>query len=282
MRPNLACPLALLLSVLGASQTIQKSSPTDQDLTADQTQMVMKLANLQKNFGKKMNSPGVDLSLKEISRSRASDRTFVKYELYATGLPTNSTYSLAKVQISGKVLKQLDGITIASDGRAICAGRKGTCSGSEPNSPIDLAFFAGKAEPIRLALVSNDDPHVKGFVQAIPFPNSIKDKGCTLESIIGTAKGELTYIQGSGFEPGEELTTDSENYGEKTHSVSKAEADGAYFAVAAPNVLGKTSGTTIWSVKGKNCHPTLTFSWAPTSLNRPAPAQLLQTGDTTH
>jgi hypothetical protein len=226
----------------------------------------MKLANLQKNFGKKMNSPGVDLSLKEISRLKTSDRTFVKYELYATGFPTKSTYSLLKVQISGKVLKQLDGITIASDGRAIYAGRKGTCSGSEPNSPIDRAFFAGKAEPIRLALVSNDDPHVKGLIQAIPFPNSTTDKGCTLESIIGTPKGELTYIQGSGFEPGGEITTNSESYGEKTHSVSKAEADGAHFAVVAPNVLGKTSGTTIWSVKGKNCHPTLIVSWGTYQL----------------
>jgi hypothetical protein len=207
-----------------------------------QTQKVMKLANLQKNF-----------------------RTFVKYELYATGFPTKSTYSLLKVQISGKVLKH-DGITIASDGRAIYAGRKGTCSVSEPNSPIDRAFFAGKAEPIRLALVSNDDPHVKGLIQAIPFPNSTTDKGCTLESIIGTPKSELTYIQGSGFEPGGEITTDSESYGEKTHSVSKAEADGAYFAVVAPNVLGKTSGTTIWSVKGKNCHPTLIVSWGTYQL----------------
>lgn len=127
----------------------------------------MKLANLQKNF-----------------------RTFVKYELYATGFPTKSTYSLLKVQISGKVLKH-DGITIASDGRAIYAGRKGTCSVSEPNSPIDRAFFAGKAEPIRLALVSNDDPHVKGLIQAIPFPNSTTDKGCTLESIIGTPKERI-------------------------------------------------------------------------------------------
>lgn len=266
MRTKLAYPLILFLSFSAASQTVQKSSPSDQDLTTDQKDMVMKLSNLQKNFGKKMNSPGVDLSLKEISRWRASDRTFVKYELYTTGLPTSSTYSLLKVQISGKILKQLDGITITSDGRAICAGRIGTCSGSEPNSPIDLLFFAGKSEPIRLALVSNDDSHVKGFIQAIPFPNAVTDKACTLESIIGTPKGELTYIQGSGFEPNEELTTDAESYGEKTHSTTKAEADGSYFASALPNVLGKASGITQWSVKGKNCNPTLTFSWGTYQL----------------
>src|SRR5215831_18958827 len=127
MRSNLVLTTILLFSISLESQTIQKSSPSDQDLSADQVAMVTKLANLQKNFGKKMNSPGVDLSLKEISRWRAADRTLVKYELYATGLPTNLTYALVKIQISGKVIKQFDGITINADGRAICAGTQGTC-----------------------------------------------------------------------------------------------------------------------------------------------------------
>lgn len=259
-------PLILFLSVLGATQTVQKSSPSDQDLAADQKAMVVKLANLQKSFGKAMNSPGVELSLKEISRWRTSDRTLVKYGLYATGLPKDLIYSLLRVQISGKVLRQMDGVTIDSGGRAICAGRKGTCSGSTPNSPIELVFFAGKSEPMRLSLVSNDDSHVKGFIQVIPFPNSVTDKGCRLQSILGTPKGELMYIQGSGFEPNEDLTIDSESAGEKNHGLSKAEADGSYFAAALPNVLGKTSGTTVWSVKGENCNPTLTFSWGTYQL----------------
>ncbi len=266
MRQLLHVPLILFLSVLGATQTVQKSSPSDQDLTADQKAAVVKLANLQKSFGKAMNSPGVDLSLKEISRWRTSDRTLVKYGLYATGLPKDLIYSLLRVQISGKVLRQMDGVTIDSDGRAICAGRKGTCSGSTPNSPIELVFFAGKSEPMRLSLVSNDDSHVKGFIQVIPFPNSVTDKGCSLQSILGTPKGELMYIQGSGFQPNEDLTMDGDSSGEKNHGVAKAEADGSYFAVAMPNVLGKTSGTTVWSVKGRNCNPTLTFSWGTYQL----------------
>jgi hypothetical protein len=256
----------VLLSIFTSAQTVQKSSPADQDLSAEQKASVVKLANLQKNFGKKMNSPGVELSLKEISRWRASDRTLVKYGLYATGLPRDLTYSLLRIQISGKILKQMDGVTLDSEGRAICSGRTGTCSGSTPNSPIDLVFFAGKSEPMRLSLVSNDDSHLKGFVQVIPFPTSVTDKGCELESILGTPKGEVTYIQGSGFEPNEELTTEGESYGEKNHGVAKAEADGSYFAAAMPNVLGKSSGTTIWSVKGKSCNPTLTFSWGTYQL----------------
>ncbi|HKI27196.1 MAG TPA: hypothetical protein VKA07_12775 [Candidatus Sulfotelmatobacter sp.] len=150
----------LLFSTVAAAQMVQKSAPTDQDLTAEQKETVVKLANLKKNFGKKMNSPGVDLSLREIDRTPTTDRTLVRYELYAKGLPTDLTYTLFKVEITGKILKQLEGVTLDSNGKAISAGRKST-GGSALNSPIDLVFFGGKGEPIRLALTSNDDSHLR-------------------------------------------------------------------------------------------------------------------------
>lgn len=253
--------LVLSTVALAQSVTVRQSAPTNQNLTPEQQATVVRLSNLQRNFGKSsMNSPGVALSLKEISRSRTTDRTLVTYELYATGLPKDHTFTIFEVKISGHFNKFLEGVTLDSDGKAICAGRKGTCSGSSPNSAIDLVFFAAKAEPKRLALVS-EDGQLKGSVAIVPFPNETTDKGCHLESVIGTPKGELTYIQGNGFEPNEELTTDGESYGEKNHFVVKAEADGSYFATTMPSVLGKASGITTFEVKGKNCDPKLTFSW---------------------
>jgi hypothetical protein len=252
----LACLLVASCTLFSSAQVVQKSSPTDQDLTSEETAMVVKLANLQKNFGKKMNSPGVDLTLKEIDRSRTSDRTLVKYFLFATGLPTDLTYTLYRVQINGKITKLFEGVTLDSDGMARCAPRK---------APVELVFYAGKAEPERLSLVSNDT-HFKAFISVIPFPNSVTDRACKLESVIGMTKGEVTYIQGIGFEPNEELTVDGESYGEKNHAATKAEADGSYFGVALPHVLGKSSGTTRWSVKGKNCNPVLNFSWGTYQL----------------
>lgn len=254
-------PVLLFVSSLSAAQIIQKSAQGNQDLTPQQTQAIVKLANLQKNFGKSMNSPGVDVVLKEVSRARSSDRTLVKYELYTTGLPNDQVYTLFQVQINGSVLKLLEGVTLDGQGRAICAGRKGTCTGAGPNDPVDLVFYAGKSEPKRISIISNDEPHLKGFISVIPFPNSTTDGGCRLESILGMPKGEVTYIQGAGFAPGEELTVDTESYAEKIHSVDHAEADGSYFATTLPNVLAKKAGTTVWSVRGKNCHPSLTFSW---------------------
>ena len=146
-RESRGIPQKALADELGVTQAMV--SKIESGHLQPTTQMVSKLANLQKNFGKKMNSPGVDLSLRKIRRWRAADRTLVKYELYAIGLPTNVTYALVKIQINGTLIKQLDGIALNSDGRAICAGTQATCKGSAPNSPIELVFFAGKSEPIR-------------------------------------------------------------------------------------------------------------------------------------
>jgi hypothetical protein len=253
--------------VTAQSVTVQKSAPSNEDLKPDAQAALVRLSNLERAIWKgSMNSPGVELSLKEVGRSRTTDRTLVKYELYATGLPKNLTYTLLEIKVSGKVVQYLDGVTLDIDGRAICAGRPGTCRGNGQNDPIDLVLFAGKAEPKRLSLVSNDESHLKGVVSVILFPNAATDKGCRLDSVIGTPNGEVTYIHGSGFQPNEELITDSESYGEKNHGVQKAEADGSYFATLLPNVLGKTSGTTVVEVRGKNCDPKLSFSWGSYQL----------------
>lgn len=243
------------------SQTVHKSSPSNQDLTPEQNQAIARLANLEKNFGSKMNSSGVELSLRESSRSQVTDRTLVKYGIYAKGLPMDTTYTLVQIQLTGQPIQQLTGITLDGQGRAICAGRKDTCRGNGSNDPIDLILFAGKSEPKRFGLISDDPAHLKGFFEVIPFPNTAIDKNCRLESIIGTPKGEVTFIRGTGFEPNEELTTDGESYGEKNHVIVKADADGSYFAVTLPNILGQKSGETTWEVKGKSCDVKLTFPW---------------------
>lgn len=147
-----------------AQEASQSARNTVQDLTPEKREKLEQLARLQKTLGKSMNSPGVELSLEEISRSQAPDRTLVKYGLYAMGLPKTSTYTLFQVQINGSIMKNLGGVTLNSDGRAICAGRKDTCQGNGPDDPIDLIVFAGKAEPKRFALISDDEAHLKGFV----------------------------------------------------------------------------------------------------------------------
>ena len=260
-------PCALSQSDPQSSPTLSSSPNTFQSFPPELKDKIKKLAALQKNFGPKMNSPGVKLSLKEISRSRLQDRTLVTYGLYAIGFPPNATFTLFQVQIDGAIIKNMDGITLNAAGRAICAGKEDTCSGNGPDDPIDLVLYAGTAEPKRFALISDDSTHLKGFVSVIPFPNIAVDNGCHLESVIGLANGELTFIQGAGFEPNAALTMESQSYDEKHHDVSKAQDDGSYFAAISPSVLGKKSGVTVLEIKTSKCNPKLTFRWGENSYH---------------
>jgi hypothetical protein len=132
---------------------------------------------------------------------------------------------------------------------------------------MDLIVYASKGEPKRFALITEDEAHLQGFVAVVPFPNEAMDKGCKLESIIGTQNGEITFIQGNGFEPNSDLIVDSQSYDEKHQDTAKAGPDGSYFAAIMPSVLGKKSGTTVLEVKARNCNPKLTFPWGEGSYH---------------
>jgi hypothetical protein len=222
------------------------------------------LANLQRHLTD-MNSPGVQLSLKEIERKKTSDRTIVEYDLYATGLPGNLTYNLFTVEPDGSVA---EGVTLNGSGQAICAGKAGTCHGDKPDDPIHLAVFAGKGEPKRFALASTDKKQKqKGFVQVIPFPNISTDQQCRLEVVLGTPLSEVVFIQGSGFEPNSLLTTVSQSEDERLINQQNADAKGDYFSALLPYVEGKDAGKSSFEVKAKGCSPKVSYEWGKGSYH---------------
>jgi hypothetical protein len=270
---SLLIVVILFLSELLVSQSEQatpQKQPTDspaQSLAPEPKAKIEQLAKLQKHFGKDMNSPGVELSLKEVSRSHSADRTLVTYGLYATGFPPKASFTLYQVQLDGSVVKTLERVTLTKQGQAICGGEGSVCQGNGPDDPVDLIVYAAKGEPKRFALFSDDESHSKGFVSVVPFPNAATDKGCKLESVIGTQNGELTFIQGSGFKSNADLNIDGQSYGEDRQYTAKASMDGSYFATLMPYVLGKKSGKTVFEVKSRTCSTKLTFEWGENSYH---------------
>jgi len=118
LRHHAAFPVLLLVlfavAVAQSDHDAQKSSASSlgasQELTPEQRAKVEQLGKIQKNFGKRMNSPGVELSLREMTRSQEADRTLVRYRLYGTGLPAKATFALMQVQIDGSVNQVMDGM----------------------------------------------------------------------------------------------------------------------------------------------------------------------------
>src|SRR5258708_19586596 len=106
-------PLLLLVTIAVAQsdRTVQRAPEsarnTAQDLTAEQRAKIEQLARLQKHFGKDMSTPGVELSLKEVARPTAGDRTLAKYNLSAHSFPPNTPFTLYHIHLHRSVVHTL-------------------------------------------------------------------------------------------------------------------------------------------------------------------------------
>lgn len=212
----------------------------------------------------KLNSPGVSIELRETERS--SPR--IKYLLYAKGFPPGHRYAVIS-QPANQLQPQtmITGVTLDASGLAICAGTPGTCSGNGPNDPISLVFTPVKSEPIRIALVSDDEQHIKALTRVIPIPNRTTDKNCALESVMLAPKAVLVALEGSGFKPNADVTFLSESEGEHHDGVQRADADGNLFIALGQGVKGKDGGTTKVSVVSADCSLSLNLRWGRTATN---------------
>jgi hypothetical protein len=221
---------------------------------------VERLAEVQKNWGSKMNSPGAAITLKEIGRERMQQGTVVHYHLSASGMAGDQVYTLFTTSLGLSSTPALEGITFDRSGVAVCAGTPGTCTGEKPNDPIDLAVLAAKGEPKRFAVLS-EDKESKAFAYVVPFPILGKDRGCTAEAILLTAKAEAVLIRAAGFVPGTEVRFVGLSDHETQQDVSKAGDDGSFYHVALPFVKGKSHGKARITLQSSACSPSLLFEW---------------------
>lgn len=229
---------------------------------ADAPAMMAQLAKKNQAWNQKLNGPGLSLSLVEVAR----DSHRIRYELHTAGFPPNRKYTI--VQWPANRLQPQDGmkgVTLDATGRAICAGTPGMCSGRSPNSPIQLQFSPFKTEPIRIALVSDDDQHLRAVVNFVPISNRVTDKGCSLESVMLAPNSSLVALQGSGFKPAAKLTLLSESEGERHDGPLNADADGNLYFAMGQGVKGKEQGTTKLTVSSSECSLSLTLRWGKDS-----------------
>ncbi len=250
-------------------QCAEPSVPSVEDVRSKQaapqesvTERVNKLADLQKQFARKtLNSPGVELFLKEEERAKSPTRTLVTYGLYASGLPLDRTYTMIQIQLDGSLITAKEGVSLGANGRVICAGRSGTCHGAQPNDPIDIVVYAGRGEPKRFGLISEDSDKLRGFTYVVPFPIVAENKGCRLQAILGSPNGELMFLDGAGFAPNADLTMESRSYDETHGGPAKADSGGTYFSAMLPYVAGKDTGKTRVRINSSSCSPEITFTW---------------------
>ena len=242
------------LFAIGVSATFaQQSNPSNANVQDAVASLVMS----HNNWGPQASTPNVSLVIKESARSGK----IIKLRLYAEGVPKDGIYSIVAWPVTTKgpsVTQQ--GVTLAADGLAICAGTPGTCRGDRPDDPVDLVVQPIPGEPVRLGLVSADGS-VRALAKTVPVPLKGEDHGCTVEAVLLTPGAELVWLEGSGFSPGSELTVDSNSEGERQNKKVKADGQGRYTTAMLPYKQGLRSGTLKVNLKSAGCSPTVTVPW---------------------
>jgi hypothetical protein len=249
--------LVALLSTAVPGQSIQRNSAGVTE--AQGRDIATALVNAHNTWGEKLSSSGAVLRLEETARHNG--RIF--YRLHVVGLPAGHRYSLVQWPVTQREPSvALEGVTFDKSGVAVCAGKPGTCGDpAKPDDPIDLQTFPAKGEPLRFAIVAQDDPRLRAAVKIIPVPNAGIDKECRVDAVLLMPHAELIWLEASNFpaNTGLRLTQDSE--GEIHKSEKKTDGAGRYAWAIMPAKAGLTTGTVRIRVQAAGCSPEVSARW---------------------
>jgi hypothetical protein len=225
--------------------------------SSDVQNAMRNLVRMHDAWGAKASSPDTSLAIKESSRSG----NVIKFGLHAQGLPRDKIYAIVTWPVTQKEPSTItSGVTLDASGQAVCAGTPNTCSGDQPDDPIDIATQPVPGEPLRLGLVSADGD-IKVFAKVVPVPLRGEDRGCSIEGVLLTPGSELVLVAGSGFPANSELSMESDSEGERHNATVKADPAGRYTTAIGPYKQGVLRGTLKVSLKSTGCSPSVRIPW---------------------
>ena len=255
--------LSVILSCIAAIP------PTAQEAAMTEAQVREAASGIVKQYivwGPKLNPPGVELTLKELSRERGK---FV-YNLYAHGLPRDHTYTIFQWPVTQlKPTAAVSGVTFDESGLAICQGKPGTCGDpASPNAHVNIMIFPAEGEPFRVSAIAKDDYKLQAFAKVVPRPNAAEDKGCRVEAVLLMPHAELILLQASNFPANTRLTMIADSEGEIQKTQPTTDAKGEYTYALMPAKAGLKSGSIKVRLEGPNCAPQVSVPWASAAQPR--------------
>ena len=222
-------------------------------------QMAESMVKADRAWSEKLNTGGAILTLVETARTNGR----ISFRLHAEGLPAGHVYSLLQWPITQRQpVVALPGVTMNAAGIAVCAGKPGTCGdASKPDDPIDLQTAPAQGEPLRFALVAQDDPNLRAAVKLVPIPNSGADRGCRVEAVRLTPHAELISVEASGFPANTEVNIIQNSEGEQQDGRRKTDETGKIVWAVLPVKAGSQSGSITIQVKASGCSPQVSVAW---------------------
>lgn len=210
-----------------------------------------------KEWGEKFNTPGATLVLKKMGQGILDGHTAVAYSAFASGLPKDGHYTLW-IWVVGSDPQAVADAYINNDDKVVNVLADPQHHVAE--DPIDLKMFAGKGEPKKIALIS-DDGRLRAFGQAVPFPINASAGSCVISAVMEQPAYEGVTISVTRLQPKEALLIDIQSENEATQNKGVATEEGAYHLLVSPFVKGKRSGKAAVLVTAKSCKVGIIFPW---------------------
>ena len=255
------CVLALLCCMpwfaVAQSSKPQTSKATTQPAPKGKVgpaEGMQKLVNDQIGFlTGSLNTTKPSPQVKEIGHKKGEKgETLTGYEFYAPGLPKNKNYSLLVWNIASEPYPAWKDVLLDNDGRALCR--------AENPYPLDVWLPAGRGEPKRFVLIS-DDGQSKAFMTSTPFPIEVKDKSCKVQAQLLVPDGLAYLVAGEGVQPNSIGHFVGESEGEQHFGAIKVDGGGKFYATFMPYVAGKSKGILNVQLKFDNCSPHIGMEW---------------------
>jgi hypothetical protein len=256
----------LLIIVLVAPLLAQDAAPSD-----DQ-EWLQKAAGLETMF---RNPPEKfrPLSFHHIDTVTKDGVQKVRYSISAAGLDSGTPYVLMAWALGAETPQVLlPAVQVDKKGVLRCGPEANDCPGGA-GAVINVAVSDTPGQPSRF-LLADEDEQPLAIGEIIPTPSTVKDHGCSLESILLRSDATIVLVLGQGFNAGEDIKVISTSFDEHVANSGKANANGDYQTVVLPIAKDHADGETMVTMNSSACELSTHFHWGtkPEEAAPPTPA----------
>jgi hypothetical protein len=211
-------------------------------------------------------TPGLRLEMHSLPQTATA--TDARYRLQAVGLPKDVKFLLWAKEFDHSVHQLVASVFQVDKFGNVMASNSG--GGGRPRRLDEMVFGPGPYPPGALwevALVSVDQK-LQAFAKTIPYPIRGSAGECTVSLELVSHRGEKFLAAGSGFPPGDEVTTESRYAGRVIEKRMRTSAEGSLPPQVLLHASVNTDRQARYSVKGRSCEVAVDYDWGEAALVR--------------
>jgi hypothetical protein len=112
------------------------------------------------------------------------------------------------------------------------------------------------------------DRTLTAFAKVIPHPIIARDGVCTVSLELASRRGDRFVASGTGFEPGDEVITESRYSGRIIQKRWRISLEGLLPSDVILHAASDADHSARYAVKGRSCNVAVEYDWGKPALSR--------------